>query len=382
MLNFNIDDFLKHYWQQKPLLIRSAFPNYQSPITAEDLAGLSCEDFVESRIIIENSSTPKWSLENGPFPESRFTQLPENNWTLLIQGLNKIFPEIDDLLHQFNFIPTWRVDDVMASYAAPGGSVGPHLDQYDVFLLQVSGKRKWMINAKQNHEELIDDKIPLKLINNFEAESEWILDAGDMLYLPANVAHHGIGMENCMTFSIGFRAPSHQEMLTAYVDDHINEHNEKLRYQDPVLSSSNQCGEISNEAITQLQEILVSQFSDKEKIADWFGQFITDYLNDHENIDVEHLEPSDFLIKFKKFGPLRRPATVRANYYINSKNKISLYINGIKQNTIPTTEAIITLFCDQNIINYNDVESKLSDNHSVEFLCQLYNQGYIELQNE
>jgi len=110
--NLNISDFLKNHWQKKPLLIRAAFPNYQSPISAEELAGLACEDFIESRIILEQKATPKWTLENGPFPESRFPDLPKSHWTLLIQGLNKIFPEFDDLLHEFNFIPSWRVDDM------------------------------------------------------------------------------------------------------------------------------------------------------------------------------------------------------------------------------------------------------------------------------
>jgi 50S ribosomal protein L16 3-hydroxylase len=235
--NLDIDDFLKNYWQKKPFLIRAAFPDYQPPISAEELAGLACEDFVESRIILENFANKKWHLENGPFAESRFPELPESHWTLLIQGLNKIFPELDDLLHQFNFIPSWRVDDLMASYAAPQGSVGPHVDQYDVFLLQASGRRKWMISEESVKENNFETDIPLKIIKNFKAESEWILEAGDMLYLPANVAHYGIAMEDCMTFSIGFRAPSHAELLSAYVDDHITELNENLRYQDPDLSN-------------------------------------------------------------------------------------------------------------------------------------------------
>ena len=233
--NLDIKDFLQNFWQKKPLLIRSAFPNYKSPISAEELAGLACEEFIESRIIIEKNESPKWELENGPFTESKFTTLPKTHWTLLIQGLNKVFPEFDDLLHEFNFIPSWRVDDLMASHAAPEGSVGPHIDQYDVFLLQAKGRRKWMISQEHINDDNFESDIPLKIIKDFNVESEWILEAGDMLYLPANVAHYGIGMDDCMTFSIGFRAPSHSELLSAYVDERITDLKDNLRYRDSEL---------------------------------------------------------------------------------------------------------------------------------------------------
>lgn len=382
MLNLNIDDFLENYWQKKPLLIRAAFTDYQSPITAEELAGLACEDFVESRIISEQKSMPKWSLEHGPFPESRFTNLAKSHWTLLIQGLNKIFPEFDDLLHQFNFIPSWRIDDLMASYAAPEGSVGPHIDQYDVFLLQATGKRKWMISEKPVSTDNFEENLPLKIIKEFQIESEWILEAGDMLYLPANVAHHGVGMENCMTFSIGFRAPSYTELLSAYIDDHITELDDKLRYQDPDLSVSQNNGEISSEAINKVQEILLSQFSDKTKIADWFGPFITEYLNDDNHQIEKTLSSSEFLSHYEKAGTIRRPATVRANYYKKTNGELALYINGIKQKIIPETEQLVMIFCNQHLNNYIDLESQLTDKNRVEFLCELYNKGYLEFSNE
>lgn len=383
--NLDITDFLKNYWQKKPLLIRAAFPNYQTPISPDELAGLACEDFVESRIITENDShdlTAKWNLENGPFDESRFSTLPETHWTLLIQGLNKISPEFDDLLHQFNFIPSWRVDDLMASYAAPDGSVGPHTDNYDVFLLQASGRRKWMISEQSVTADNLEKKLPVKIINNFEPESEWILEAGDMLYLPENVAHYGIGLEDCMTFSIGFRSPSHADLLTGYVDDHIAELTDNLRFNDPELEPDLNPGEISSEAIDKVQEILLSQFKDKSKVADWFGRFITDYLNDFENEIEDSLSTNEFIETFKTAGVLRRVAAVRANYQLSSDSNLSLYINGMKYNTIPDTEEIAILFCNQHLITYPNIKPILDDKNSLEFLCQLYNNGYLEFPDE
>lgn len=376
--NLDIDDFLKKHWQKKPLLIRQAFPNYQSPITAEELAGLACEDFIESRIISEDKSAPKWKLENGPFTETRFPGLPASHWTLLIQGLNKIFPEYDDLLHTFNFIPSWRVDDLMASYAAPGGSVGPHIDQYDVFLLQASGQRKWMISEKPVLDDNYEADTPLKIIKDFEAESEWILDAGDMLYLPPNVAHYGIGMEDCITFSIGFRAPSHAELLTAYVDDQITNLKDNTRYRDPGLSTSLNSGEISADVIDTIQNILLSQFSDKSKIEDWFGRFITEYhVNDDNQIENSQTT-NDFIAEFKANNFIRRPASVRANYLINQSGELSLYINGIKQNMTNSSEKLVKLFCNQHVLHYSDLKSNLAGQNAADFLCKLYNKGYLE----
>lgn len=383
--NLDITDFLKNYWQKKPLLIRAAFPNYQTPISADELAGLACEDFVESRIIYEDDShdlTAKWKLENGPFNESRFSNLPETHWTLLIQGINKISPEFDDLLHQFNFIPSWRVDDLMASYAAPDGSVGPHTDNYDVFLLQASGRRKWMISEQAVTADNLEKNIPIKIINNFEPESEWILEAGDMLYLPENVAHYGIGLEDCMTFSIGFRSPSHADLLTGYVDDHIADLTDNLRFNDPELSPDQNPGEISSAAIDRVQEILLSQFKDKSKVADWFGRFITEYLNDFESQPDNLLSTNEFIETFKITGVLRRVAAVRANYLSGSNSNLSLYINGMKYNTKADTEEIVKLFCNQHLITYQDIKHIIDDKNALEFLCELYNNGYLEFSDE
>lgn len=380
--NFNTSDFLENYWQKKPLLIRAAFPDFHSPISAEELAGLACEDFVESRIISENTTKEnkeKWILENGPFPESRFTRLPKSHWTLLIQGLNKIFPEFGDLLHEFNFIPSWRIDDLMASYAAPEGSVGPHIDQYDVFLLQATGQRRWMISEKTIQEDNIDDTTSIKLIKNFKSESEWILEAGDMLYLPANVAHYGIAIKDCMTFSIGFRAPSHAEILSAYVDDHLADLTDNIRYTDPQISPEQNSGEISSDAINKIQKILLSKFNDKAKIEDWFGRYITEYLCDDEKlVENDVMSSEEFVVTFKKTGVLRRIASVRANYLINQNNELSLFINGIKQNIKSISKDIVMLFCNRHTNKYADLKPYLTDKNTVEFLIELYNKGYLE----
>lgn len=375
--NFNKENFLTEYWQQKPLLIKSAFPGYHTPVSAEELAGLACEDFIESRIITEQEGAQRWHLENGPFTEHKFTSMPAENWTLLIQGINKVIPELDDMLHNFNFIPGWRLDDLMASYAAPGGSVGPHIDQYDVFLLQASGQRKWMISeATVNNDNFVED-IPLSIIKDFESESEWILNPGDMLYLPPGVSHYGIGMENCITFSIGFRAPSHSELLSDFVDHQLANLDESDRYKDPQIQSKLNHGEITPDVINQVQTILLSQFHDREIITDWFTQFITEYHSENEIYGENNLSCEKFAEQFKTVNEIRRPATVRAYYYHSDENKMIMYINGNKQDIDKENFTIAQIFCNQHKIRYSEFLP-----HEFHFLKQLYNKGYLEFPDE
>ena len=387
--NFNISDFLKNHWQKKPLIIRSAFPEYQSPISAEELAGLACESFVESRIISENKSAPNWTLENGPFKEARFSQLPETHWTLLIQSLNKLMPELDDLLHEFDFIPTWRVDDLMASYAAPYGSVGPHLDQYDVFLLQASGRRKWMISEQSVTDDNFEKDLSLKIIKNFTAESEWMLEAGDILYLPPNVSHYGVAAEkdnededDCITFSIGFRAPSHADLLTAYVDQYVTELSDDIRYNDPALTENGNSGEISSAAINKIQDILISHINNKENIKNWFGRYITEYLNSEDDFFESELQVNEFINNYKQSKVLRRPAIVRANYIRQNDNTIQLYINGQHYPIDMEASDIAMLFCDQHLLIYDAISTTLSNNKSCQLLCDLFNAGYLEFEDD
>jgi len=381
--NLDITDFLQNYWQKKPLLIKGAFPDYQSPISAEELAGLACENFVESRIISEQQSEPNWILENGPFNEERFASLPDSNWTLLIQGLNKIIPEIDDLLHQFTFIPTWRIDDLMASYAAPNGSVGPHIDQYDVFLLQAKGRRHWKISEQPVAADNFEKNVPLKIIKSFQAESEWILEAGDMLYLPPNIAHYGIGLEECMTFSIGFRAPSHAELLSDFIDEHLADLTDEQRYQDSDLSKNKYNGEISNATISNVQNILLSHFNNLSNIEDWFGEFITRYLTEEDSADYIVNKNNVSAAEFKKLlsssKELRRPANVRANYLHNTSSGLKLFINGQKFPIEKEVQEIAELFCNHHILNIESINLLLKNDKNLNFLTQLYNDGFTEL---
>jgi 50S ribosomal protein L16 3-hydroxylase len=277
--------FLRDYWQKKPLLIRNAFPDFESPIQPEDLAGLACEEGTLSRIVAHDRGNPAgsrdtWMLRHGPFEEAMFPDMPHHDWTLLVQDVDKWDSDVAALLDAFDFLPRWRIDDIMVSFAAPGGSVGAHVDQYDVFLLQALGHRRWQIDASENPSTEFRNDVELKLLREFHPTHEWLLRPGDMLYLPPGVPHHGVAEDACLTFSVGMRAPSAAELLGDFVDTLAADADESLRYHDPDLAPATDPAQIDDDAMRRAIEALNAlRMNDPERLGDWFGRFITLYRN-------------------------------------------------------------------------------------------------------
>ena len=270
--------FLREYWQKKPLLIRNAFPGFESPLQPEDLAGLACEDGVLARLIEHDKANDAWRVRHGPFAETDFPSLPDHDWTLLVQDMDKWDADIRALLDQFTFLPRWRIDDVMISFAATGGSVGAHVDQYDVFLLQAQGRRRWQIDAGKNPPLDFRPDVELKLLREFTPTHDWVLGPGDMLYLPPGVPHHGVAEDPCLTFSVGMRAPSAAELLGDFVDTLAADAPEDLRFRDPDLAPAKDAHEIDAAAMTRVVEALnLLRMHDADRLGDWFGSFITTY---------------------------------------------------------------------------------------------------------
>jgi len=271
--------FLRDYWQKRPLLIRHAFPNFPSPVAPEDLAGLACEEAALSRLIQHDEDRERWQVKTGPLAESDFAKTGDANWTLLVQDVDKWDMDVAALLDRFSFLPSWRVDDVMISYAEPGGGVGAHVDQYDVFLLQGLGQRHWAISTDPNAPKDFRDDVELKQLKHFEPTHEWLLDAGDMLYLPPGIPHDGVAFGGpCMTYSIGMRAPSQAELvgdLADYLAEHLPE---DMRYADPDLQPAKRAGEIGNDALKRIRIAMpFAAGMDDATLIDWFGRFITRY---------------------------------------------------------------------------------------------------------
>jgi len=270
--DISVASFLQDYWQKKPLLIRNAFPGIKSPLTPDELAGLACEHDANARIVFEQHEQGHWHVLHGPLHEDDFSKLPEKNWTLLVTDVEKHVPEAKQLFDRFRFIPDWRIDDLMISYAPEGGSVGPHTDAYDVFLIQIHGQRRWMVN--KDFDDTCLDGTELRILEHFSAAEEWILDPGDMLYLPPNIAHYGIALNECMTCSVGFRAPSISNMVSEYAEHLAADIDQELRYEDPDLVCQQSPAEISHEALTRIRSMLVEKMSvDDDSFMRWFGEF-------------------------------------------------------------------------------------------------------------
>jgi len=338
--------FLRDYWQKRPLLIRNAFPDFEPPLQPDDLAGLACEPTVLARLIVHDEKRDRWHVNPGPLSEDDFAKTPKDHWTLLVQDVDKWDADVATLLEPFSFLPSWRVDDIMISYAEEGGGVGAHVDQYDVFLLQGLGQRHWAISTDPGAPKDFRHDVELKQLAHFESTHEWMLDPGDMLYLPPGVPHDGVAFGGpCMTFSIGMRAPSQAE-LTGDLADHIAEHlPEELRYADPDLTPAKATGEIDRAAMERLKTALpFAAALNDAMLRDWFGRFITRYRNAQVPVPLD--KPFDDAALGKQLDAgatlLRHPWSRMA--WTRAKSNGTLYVSG---HAYPATTALAQQLCEQ-----------------------------------
>lgn len=263
--------FLRDYWQKKPLLIRQAFHNFSGLLTKQQLIAFACQPEAQSKLI--QLTTPKPTVSHGPFCKKDFAKLSEK-WTVLVQDVNHFIASAQTLLQHFDFIPNARLDDLMVSFANDGSGVGPHVDSYDVFLLQGSGQRLWQI-AEQPDVSFVDN-MPLQLLKNFKAEQQWLLEPGDMLYLPPNCAHNGIAVGDSMTYSIGFRAPDHQHLAHEFLNFLQDRLTLSGIYTDPDLTLNKHPALISKQMLSKMTTIIQQIRFDKQDIEHFVGQYLTE----------------------------------------------------------------------------------------------------------
>jgi 50S ribosomal protein L16 3-hydroxylase len=366
--------FLKEYWQKKPLLIRQAIPHYQCPIEADDLAGLALEKEVESRIVLESDQGTPWVLKNGPFTEQTFEQLPETNWTLLIQQLDAWAPEVNELKSLFSFIPNWRIDDIMASYAPQGGSVGPHFDQYDVFLLQAYGRRHWRLGQSCDSQTNTRDDTQLSILTEFEESASWVLEPGDLLYVPPGLAHYGVAEDECITLSVGFRAPAQQSMLSQFTD-YVLEHAEDKLYADPDLCVQDSKGELAQQSIKQLQELMLSAIQDDALFEQWLGCFLTEPKNPQIIIPTEQeFTWSDFEEALQDNLTIEKNEGSRFSYS-HTKLGLRLYVDGHNFDLSQTDFTFVQYLCDQEKLGAQQIAKICTTLDAKHALCALVNHG-------
>ena len=268
----SVEEFLRDYWQKKPLLIRQAIPGFKGLLDPQQLIELACADDVQARLVTRQRG--KFSLHHTPFTTDDFADFGKIKWTVLVQGVNHHLAAATELLKHFNFIPHTRLDDLMVSYAPKGGGVGPHFDSYDVFLLQGLGHRRWQISTQA--DRTLIEGAPLRILSDFKVEQEWVLEAGDMLYLPPHCAHNGIAEDDCMTYSIGFRTPAYQELaeqFLVYLQDRICVPG---MYADPDLATQSHPSEISPAMLDQVAQAINQIRWDKEDIANFLGCYLSE----------------------------------------------------------------------------------------------------------
>jgi len=279
--------FLAEYWQKKPLLIRGAFPGGIQAVDPDSLAGLSCQEGIDSRLVLEHGQYP-WQTLQGPFEDDVFTRLPKTHWTLLVQAVDRLLPEVSAVRESFRFIPNWRLDDIMISYAVDQGSVGPHTDHYDVFLIQAMGKRRWQYGAAALSEPKFIDGLDMKILESFEAAHDFVLEPGDMLYLPPQLAHHGVAVGECMTYSIGFRAPTQNELLVSYSQFLLQSENHEIFYKDDPKAPRSTAATLSDPdlihdgELERLRQLMIASLQDDRVFRRWVGAFLTEPRNFHE----------------------------------------------------------------------------------------------------
>lgn len=374
----DIDTFLRDYWQQKPLLIRQALPGYQCPISPEELAGLALEGEVVSRLIRETGTDTPWQVEHGPFNEELFLSLPEDHWTLLVQEVDRHVPEIAALLRQFSFLPRWRIDDIMISYAVDQGSVGPHVDQYDVFLLQGQGQRRWQLDQGTRDHHLIEG-LELAILEEFHATDDWLLEPGDMLYLPAGVPHHGIAKGPCMTLSIGCRAPHALELLEGVLEQALLEVDyPRQRYRDRGVNMDDHPARLEPDCREELRQLVLDPLEDPA----FLDRLIARHLSQASRVQM-HLYPEDDMdeaaFRFHWQSHALIPQNhVRAFYLVDMD--VTAFIDGLEFHLPRHCEPAITALLDQGLLPAS--EAWLSDQALFSFAYDAYQSGLLDFSDD
>jgi 50S ribosomal protein L16 3-hydroxylase len=378
--DFDIDLFLRDYWQKKPLLIKNPWQSWHNPLDPDELAGLACEEGIEARLITQGRDS--WTVEHGPFPETRFNKLGKQQWTLLVQAVDHDVPDVAALIEPFRFIPNWRIDDVMVSYATDEGGVGPHFDQYDVFLVQGLGRRRWQVGALCDAATPLLPHDDLRLLASFDATDEWILEPGDILYVPPRIAHNGVAVgADCMTYSIGFRAPARSELIAHWCDDLLGQLQDDDHYDDPDLQPQANPGEIGATAIAGLHAMITETMLDRDAFARWFGQYSS--TPKYPDLDAQPDEPID-AGELREYladdVPLCRNPASRFSFIRQQTDSVLLFVDGYCFECSGESIAFAEQLCAQDRIQ---VDPALTQSEAaMTLILTLFNQGSIAFEAE
>ncbi len=356
---------------------RALFP-FPDLITPDEVAGLSCDKRVESRLILEKGGKHPWELRRGPFKPSVFSKLPKSHWTILVNGVDRFVPQIHGLLDSFSFIPFWRIDDVMISVAYDQGNVGAHVDNFDVFLVQAHGKREWLIEDRPVLKDDFVPDLPIRLLKRFKPTHRWVLEPGDILYLPPRFPHHGIAQgDRCMTISVGFRAPTIHEVMNGLVSKVLAEGDETLRYSDPDLRVQRP-GEIAPNAIAKIKHAVEREMLSPSFISDWLGQYITEPYCDVElQRSKKALTAAQLTSRLRHATAVVRAEGARFAYVRGSGSSITLYVNGQRHELSGRAAALGEVVADKVLNPAQEIVKFCSDKKAAALLGQLLAEGAL-----
>ncbi len=373
--------FLDEYWQKKPLLIRQAFADFKAPITPEELAGLACEPEIESRLIAFDPVTGDWHLTQGPLSETVFSRLPDTHWTILVQDVDKHLTKLQPLLTSFNFLPDWRRDDLMISYAVQGGSVGPHTDSYDVFLLQAMGIRCWKISTQPLIDPELLTGVDLQILAEFDSQQEWILEPGDMLYLPPHFAHYGIALDEGMTFSIGLRAPTQMEIMDAVLETLYEQGKGQQRYADPDLTLNSHTAEIDAQTVQRVRQCLMALLDTSAPIlATAMGKLVTQTKPTLEELayhgeEIDTCSPKEISRQFTQGARLQRNPYLRFAWSATVELG-QIFIAGEAFQVPKSAIPLLPVLTEQVYLTHSDWQKIQAIPALAELLCQWVADGY------
>ncbi len=372
--DLSLERFLAEFWQKKPLLIKNGFANFIDPISPDELAGLAGEEEIESRIV--SNAGGNWQLETGPFED--FSQFGETNWTLLVQAVDHWHPESAQLIEPFRFIPNWRIDDLMISFSTPGAGVGPHLDQYDVFIIQGMGKRHWRVGMPDASLTQHCPHPRLLQVSPFVDCIDVITEPGDILYIPPGCPHDGISVDASLSYSVGFRAPAQKDLVTGLADFLIENEINGDRYTDPDRTATQAVGEITPQDLNKVQQLLQQVIDEPDLLARYFGSYIT-----HAKHELDATEPDphyqvDEIAEYLQEGSvLARLGGLRCCYIQqHPDDDILLFINGNTM-TVPAGElSTVKQLCEQVQLDAATAASFAEDPAKLQLLTMLINLGY------
>ncbi len=365
-------EFLNQYWQKKPLLIKQGFTDFQDPIEAEELAGLAMEESIESRIVTNHNND--WQAYQGPFED--FEKLTEQHATLLVQAVDHWHSDAAQLLQPFRFIPNWRIDDLMISYSTPKGGVGPHLDQYDVFIIQGQGKRHWRVGLPDPTLKQFAQNKKLLQVEQFEAVIDCILEPGDILYIPPGCPHEGYAIENALNYSVGFRAPNQQDLFSSFADHVIDTDSGQKRYTDHTLALRDSKGELLQSETDKVKTLMQALLNNDELFKHWLGNTLSQAKHEMDLAPLE--EPitceqmSDLIAnnaeEFERLGGVRA-------IYQQLEDTLLLSING-ENYPLPLCDLnAVKLLTDHDYVNTDDLNAAQPSLVFIQTFTTLVNEG-------